>query len=106
MHIDVNNVILILTVIGGLICVFKAIWGVLKYAVDNIVTPLNSNIVQLQNTTRELKSLVDFLREAQQELDKRLMVVEQSTKAAHKRLDELVDFCKTTHGNLVPTNIH
>jgi hypothetical protein len=80
--------------IGGVVCVIRSIWGVLQYAVDNIVTPLSTNITQLQETTKELKTLVNFLKDNQQELDKRLMIVEQAVKAEHKRLDELVQFCR------------
>ena len=105
MHVDLNNVILVLTVVGGLICIIRSAWNVLQYAVDNIVKPLSSNIMQLQETIKELKTLIDFLRERQQEFDRRLTIVEQSTKAAHKRLDELVKFCKCTHGTSVPPDV-
>lgn len=102
---DLNNVIIILTIIGGLVCVVKSAWGLLRYTVENIVNPLSNNIGQLQETTKEVKELVDFLRDKQQELDRRLVVVEQSVQQAHKRLDEVTKTCKHNMDMIVHTNM-
>ncbi len=98
MMIDPNNIIIILTILGGIICIVKSAWGLLRYTVENIVTPLSNNIKQLQETTKELKDLVDTLRNKQQEFEHRLTVVEQTIAALHSRIEEVGKTCKDNLG--------
>lgn len=57
-------------------------------------TDMTTVIVKLENIRAgiaELKADVKRTSEDLQNIDRRLTVVEQSTKSAHKRLDELVE---------------
>lgn len=77
----------VVTVIGGIIAIIKGAFSLLQYIVKNIVNPLSVSITNLQSATNELRSLIDRIRNDMQALDKRIIIVEQSTKQAHKRLD-------------------
>ena len=82
-----STLIWIITIAGGLIAIIKSAFSLLQYIVKNIVNPLSISITTLQSATNELRSLIDRIRNDMQALDKRIIIVEQSTKQAHKRLD-------------------
>lgn len=82
-----STLLWIVTIIGGIIAIIKGAFSLLQYIVKNIVNPLSFSITNLQQATQELRNLIDRLRNDMQALDKRIIIVEQSTKQAHKRLD-------------------
>ena len=82
-----STLLWIVSIIGGIIAIIKGAFSLLQYIVKNIVNPLSFSIANLQQATQELRNLIDRLRNDMQALDKRIIIVEQSTKQAHKRLD-------------------
>lgn len=82
-----STLLWVVTIIGGIIAIIKGAFSLLQYIVKNIVNPLSFSITNLQQATQELRNLIDRLRNDMQALDKRIIIVEQSTKQAHKRLD-------------------
>ena len=82
-----STLLWIVTIIGGTIAIIKGAFSLLQYIVKNIINPLSFSITNLQQATQELRNLIDRLRNDMQALDKRIIIVEQSTKQAHKRLD-------------------
>lgn len=75
-------------VIGGgsiLVGVFK----MMTYVTKNIVAPMQISINQLSGVTKELRVLIEQLREDTRNQDKRITICEQSCKSAHHRLDML-----------------
>lgn len=82
-----STLLWIVTIIGGIIAIIKGAFSLLQYIVKNIVNPLSFSITNLQQATQELRNLIDRLRNDMQALDKRIIICEQSTKSAHRRLD-------------------
>ena len=56
-----------------------------------VLKPLNASIQALQKTIEKMNAQEDKREEKRQEMDKRLVAVESSTKSAHKRIDEIVE---------------
>lgn len=82
--------------LAAFIAVCRGIGYFLSLIVKTIVRPTTDNIRSLQaasqtlqDTCAELKRIIDYVRAEQQKLDRRITVCEQSTKAAHHRLDTL-----------------
>lgn len=64
--------------------------GIIGWCINKgIISPLSIAITALQETIKEFRDVVDNLKQEQHEIDKRLVVVEQSAKSAHHRLDGL-----------------
>ena len=82
-----STLLWIVTIIGGIIAIIKGAFSLLQYIVKNIVNPLSFSITNLQQATQELRNLKDRQTNDMQALDKRIIICEQSTKQAHKRLD-------------------
>jgi len=76
-EVNLNSTVQIIAVIG-----FAA--GVVKLL---IVKPLQTAINALHEAINEMKNMLFRLEQDQKNIDKRLVVVEESTKSAHKRLD-------------------
>ncbi|MBU2701191.1 Sec-independent protein translocase protein TatA [Sporomusaceae bacterium BoRhaA] len=72
--------IAIITFVAGVVA------GITKYIVVN---PLQTAINALNDSVKEFKKMLDSMKLDQQGIDKRLIVVEQSSKSAHHRLDKL-----------------
>lgn len=66
------------------IAIITFIAGVIKYL---IVSPLQQAINALEKTIAKLESTLESLTKEQNDMGRRLVVVEESAKAAHKRLD-------------------
>lgn len=84
MEINLGNLVQILTVagfIGGGINII-------------VIKPLGGAIVILKDTIVEFKDTIEKMKDAQQDIDKRLVRVEESTKSAHHRIDGLEDVVK------------
>lgn len=96
---ETSTIIGILTIVGGAITIIKGAFKLFEYIVKNIINPLSMNITTLESTTRELKSIIDRVRDDISSLDRRLTIAEQGLKSAHKRLDQWVDFLKKTHSD-------
>jgi hypothetical protein len=54
-----------------------------------IIQPLGSAIAALKETIQDLQKMIREGESARQEMDKRLVRVEESTKSAHHRMDGL-----------------
>lgn len=78
-----NNTVQIIVIISF---VASIVAGITKYIVIN---PLQGAICTLNDTVKELKTMLGSLSEEQKCSDKRLVAVEESAKSAHKRLDRL-----------------
>lgn len=70
--------IAIITFVAGVVA------GITKYVVVN---PLRTAIDTLTESVKDFKAMLDSMKIDQQGIDKRLVVVEESTKSAHKRID-------------------
>ena len=92
-----STLIWVVTIAGGLIAIIKSAFSLLQYIVKNIVNPLSASIATLQSATNELRSIIERIKNDMQALDKRIIIVEQSTKSAHKRIDRLSDICDSSH---------
>lgn len=79
MHIDLSMTLQVLTILSMVCVAFKYF----------IISPLYGAIEKLKEATLELKDLTAQLKDAQHALDKRVSVLEESTKYAHKRITEL-----------------
>lgn len=86
---ELNTFLTTITIIGGVIGILKVAWYIFKYVVDNIVKPLSDNVTQIQEATKDLKYLLDSLKNEQRRLEQKITVVEESTKSAHHRLDDI-----------------
>ena len=80
MGITLSETVQIITIIAFLT-------GVIKYL---IVNPLQSALAALKEAVDKLEDVLERLQFEQKGIDRRLVVVEESAKAAHKRLDDLV----------------
>jgi prefoldin subunit 5 len=54
-----------------------------------VIKPLGSAITALKDTILDLKNAIENTEKARQDMDKRLVRVEESTKSAHHRIDGL-----------------
>lgn len=54
-------------------------------------TKTNVMLNMINSTTQEIKTKMETMREEIKSQNERLIIVEQRTKSAHKRLDELVE---------------
>ena len=79
MHIDIATTTQAITVV-----MFSA--AVVKYL---IVNPLQAALSALKEAIDKLESMLERLEGDHKSLDRRVTVVEESAKAAHKRLDGL-----------------
>jgi prefoldin subunit 5 len=52
-----------------------------------VIKPLGSAITALKDTILDLKNAIENTEKARQDMDKRLVRVEESTKSAHHRID-------------------
>ncbi|MBU2702284.1 prefoldin subunit 5 [Sporomusaceae bacterium BoRhaA] len=59
-----------------------------------VIKPLGSAITALKETIIDLKNAIEKTEEARQDMDKRLVRVEESTKSAHHRIDGLEEGMK------------
>lgn len=76
-----------ITAVCSLVLAISAmIMGFLHYVV---ITPLKMAIDRLSETIERLEKAVGDMETQQREMDKRLTIVEQTAKSAHKRLDVL-----------------
>ena len=79
MELNLNNTVQITIVIG-----FAA--GVVKLL---IISPLQNAINTLNDSVKEMKKMLAQIEKDQKDIDKRLVVVEQSAKSAHHRVDDI-----------------
>lgn len=80
----------ILGLAGSVITVVSFVGVIAGWCINKgIISPLSIAITALQETIKEFRDVVDNLKQEQHEIDKRLVVVEQSAKSAHHRLDGL-----------------
>ncbi len=79
LELNLNNTVQIITIIS-----FAAV--LVKYL---IVAPLQTAINALKEAITEMKNMISCLSDEQKCIDKRLVAVEESTKSAHKRIDEM-----------------
>jgi len=75
-------------VMGQIVAVASAIGSVFHFAV---LRPLNESIIGLKEVTKELKSELQEIRAQHQAIAIEVAKIEQSSKAAHNRIDELVN---------------
>ena len=77
MALNLNNIVQFIAILS-----FTA--GVLKYL---IVNPLQKAIEDLKEAIFKMDSTLFRLEQEQKYIDKRLIIVEESTKSAHRRID-------------------
>ena len=77
LELNLNNTVQIIAIIG-------AAAGLVKLV---IVQPLQTSINLLKEAITKMKDTLSRVADEQKCIDKRLVVVEESTKSAHKRLD-------------------
>lgn len=95
---EINTLLTAITIIGGIIGILKAIWYIFKYIVDNIVEPISNNVEQIQEATKDIKAMLDLLKDEQIRLGERLTIVEESSKSAHHRLDDIWKYITEKEG--------
>ncbi|WP_333593596.1 hypothetical protein [Anaerospora hongkongensis] len=79
MELTLSNTVQIITIMG-------ATAGLVKLV---IVQPLQTSINSLKEAITEMKDTLSRVADEQKCIDKRLVVVEESSKSAHKRLDKM-----------------
>lgn len=79
LELNLSNTVQIISIVG-----FASVS--VKYL---IVNPLQTAIDSLQKAIVKMETLLERLEQDQKSMDKRLVVCEESTKSAHKRLDSL-----------------
>ena len=67
-----------------------------------VLRPLNNAIVKLEAMFDEVRADLRRSEEMRHRLEIDLARVEQSTKSAHRRLDDLVDICEQTLNIRIP----
>ncbi|TCL35662.1 hypothetical protein EV210_111128 [Anaerospora hongkongensis] len=77
MELTLSNTVQIISVIGFLALLVKQL----------IINPLQAAISSLNKAVEELKGVLTRIEREQNHIDRRLVVVEESAKSAHKRLD-------------------
>ncbi len=77
MEITLTNAVQLITVVGFVSLLVKQL----------IINPLQTAIVTLNKAVDDLKTVLTRIEREQNSIDRRLVVVEESTKSAHKRLD-------------------
>lgn len=79
-----------MSIIGG------AIWSIISYV---ILKPLDKSITRLEKSVDILSDQLDKANERNRDLAIKIAEVDRSTQAAHRRLDDLMEFCRQTHEN-------
>ena len=77
LEITLTNAVQLITVVGFVSLLVKQL----------IINPLQTAIVTLNKAVDDLKTVLTRIEREQNSIDRRLVVVEESTKSAHKRLD-------------------
>jgi len=75
-------------VMGQIVAVASAIGSVFHFAV---LRPLNESIIGLKEVTKELKSELQEIRAQHQAIAIEVAKIDQRAKAAHARIDELMN---------------
>ena len=76
----------IAAVCASVLSISEVVMGILHYVV---MAPLRSAIDRLSETISRLEKSVTDMEITQRELDHRVTIVEQSAKAAHRRIDAI-----------------
>lgn len=87
--ISAASMIIGILVGGG--SILAGVFKTMTYVTQNIVAPMQISISQLSSVTKELKVLLEQVRQDTREQDRRITICEQSVKSAHHRLDALED---------------
>ena len=77
MEITLTNAVQLITVVGFVSLLVKQL----------IINPLQTAIVALNKAVEEFKTVLTRIEREQNSIDRRLVVVEESAKSAHKRID-------------------
>lgn len=77
MEITLTNAVQLITVVGFVSLLVKQL----------IINPLQTAIVTLNKAVDDLKTVLARIEREQNSIDRRLVVVEESAKSAHKRID-------------------
>lgn len=85
--ISAASMIIGILVGGG--SILAGVFKTMTYVTQNIVAPMQISISQLSSVTKELKVLLEQVRQDTREQDRRITICEQSIKSAHHRLDTL-----------------
>jgi biopolymer transport protein ExbB/TolQ len=83
MNLPLDSIVQWITILGALLTLTSYL---LKHM---IVSPLQTAITTLKDAVNELKKMLEKVEDVQQDIDKRLVAVEQSAKSAHHRLGRL-----------------
>ena len=82
---------MIIGILVGGSSILAGVFKTMTYVTQNIVAPMQISIGQLSSMTKELKVLLEQVRQDTREQDRRITICEQSIKSAHHRLEERVD---------------
>lgn len=77
MELNLSNTVQLITVVGFAAVLVKQL----------IINPLQTAIASLNKAVEDLKSVLTRIEREQNSIDRRLVVVEESAKSAHKRID-------------------
>lgn len=76
-----------LSLIIEVLAIISFISAVVKYV---IINPIQNALQTMNESLIELKHLIKMIDKEQKDIDRRLIVVEEAVKSAHKRLDIFV----------------
>ena len=76
-----------LSLIIEVLAIISFISAVVKYV---IINPIQNELQTMNESLIELKHLIKMIDKEQKDIDRRLIVVEEAVKSAHKRLDIFV----------------
>ena len=77
--------------IGTIILTISFTGAVIRYF---LVQPIQTALSSLKEATENLHNMLDELRSEQHNIDKRLVVVEESAKSAHHRINTIEEVIK------------
>lgn len=67
-----------------------------------VLRPLNATITRLEKTVDKLYEQVSHADKRRQELELKIVEIDQRARSAHHRIDGLAEFCKEQHGGKWP----
>jgi len=79
--------------------IFGLLGGLFSFAV---LRPLNNSIVRFEKTIDELRSDMRRIEERWHTMSIKIAELDQSTRSAHHRLDEMLKVCEKTHNVKIP----
>ena len=83
----VNELLVDLEVLVAISVILTFVCSIIRYV---LIRPINENLNRLTDITMDLRNLMNAISAREQELEIRIMKLEQSLNATNNRIDDLV----------------